>query len=173
MGSSSGSAARDALDTIVEEVRAQTSGVDVIGLPIVGRVLRLSRYLESQREEQLEQFGLTVADFDLLATLRRRAGHGPVNIRELQHSMMLSSGGTTKRLDRLETAGFIERRPDPNDRRGVLVGLSSAGRALIDEAVPALMQFESTYIAEAIPSKRMRDQVEDGLRRLLVNHETH
>lgn len=167
-----GPAGRDALDAIVEEVRAQTPGVEVIGLPITGRVLRLARYLEAQREQQLGSFGLTVADFDMLATLRRRAARGPVNIRELQHSLMLSSGGTTKRLDRLELAGLIERLPDPNDRRGVLIGLSSAGRALIDEVVPAIMRFESTYIAEAVPSVRLREQLEEGLRRMLTTHET-
>jgi DNA-binding MarR family transcriptional regulator len=45
---------------------------------------------------------------------------------------MLSSGGTTKRLDRLESAGLIQRHPDPNDRRGTLIALTGAGFDLIN-----------------------------------------
>jgi DNA-binding MarR family transcriptional regulator len=47
---------------------------------------------------------------------------------------MLSSGGMTNRLDRLEEAGWIRREADPEDRRGVVVGLTRKGRELIDAA---------------------------------------
>ena len=49
---------------------------------------------------------------------------------------MLTSSGTTKRLDRLEAAGYIAREPDPGDRRGVLITLTTQGRRLVDEAAP-------------------------------------
>jgi DNA-binding MarR family transcriptional regulator len=45
---------------------------------------------------------------------------------------MISSGGMTARLDRLERAGLIERRPDPKDRRGKLIALTERGRDVID-----------------------------------------
>ena len=61
------------MDEIVEEVREWLPDVAVDGLPIVGRILRLARYLEAGRERELAAFGLTVGDFDLLATMRRRA----------------------------------------------------------------------------------------------------
>ncbi len=47
---------------------------------------------------------------------------------------MLTTSGTTKRLDRLEAAGYVTREPDPGDRRGVLIALTSHGRSLIDTA---------------------------------------
>ena len=108
----------------------------------------------------------------MLATMRRRAADRPINIRELQRSLMLSSGGTTKRLDRLEAAGLIDRLPDPTDRRGVLIGLSPAGRAVIDEAVPAITSYETTMVAAAIDSATARLAVEDGLRQMLIAQET-
>jgi DNA-binding MarR family transcriptional regulator len=162
----------DAVDEIVDDVCGHFPGLEVTGLPITGRILRLCRFLETRREEQLAQFGLTLADFDMLATLRRRAADQPINIRELQRSLMLSSGGTTKRLDRLETAGLIERLPDPTDRRGVLIGLSTAGRTVIDEAVPAITSYETTMVKAAIDSTAVRAAVEDGLRRMLIAQET-
>lgn len=161
----------DAVDEIVDDVRDHFPDLEVSGLPITGRILRLCRFLETGREAQLASFGLTLGDFDMLATMRRRAADQPINIRELQRSLMLSSGGTTKRLDRLEAAGLIERLPDPTDRRGVLIGLSPAGRAVIDEAVPAITSYETAMVKAAIGEATDRAAVEDGLRRMLIAQE--
>jgi DNA-binding MarR family transcriptional regulator len=146
--------------------------LEVLGLPITGRVLRLAQHLAERREQVLSQFGLTVADFDVLASLRRRAGSDAIKIRDLQRSMMLSSGGMTKRLDRLESLGLLERRPDPADRRGVLIKLSKQGLRVIDRAIPAVTRAESTLVTESIASADARRQVEAGLRQLLLAQET-
>lgn len=159
------------MDEIVEEVRDWLPDIAVDGLPITGRILRLARYLEVGRERQLAPFGLTVGDFDLLATLRRRAADESIKVGELQKSLMLSSGGTTKRLDRLEAAGLVERLPDPNDRRGTLIRLAESGRTLIDEAVPAITRYESDLVARALSTSRGRAAVEDGLRQMLIAQE--
>ena len=160
------------MDEVVEDVRAWLPDLDAAGLPITGRILRLARYLEAGREEELAQFGLTVGDFDMLATLRRRAAGEAMKIRDLQLSLMLSSGGTTKRLDRLETAGLIERLPDPSDRRGTLIRLSPKGLELINEAVPAITRYEAHVVTSAIGSARVRAAVENGLRQMLIAKES-
>lgn len=162
---------KDVLDGIVQDVHDLYPRLEVTGLPIIGRVLRLARYLESRREEQLGQYGLTVPDFDVLATMRRQARDKAINIRELQRSMMLSSGGTTKRLDRLEKAGHIERLPDPNDRRGVLIRLTSNGLALIDDIIPAVTRAENDLVSNAISSDETSASAADVLRRLLLAQE--
>ena len=161
----------DAVDQVVSDLRRWRPDLEVVGLPITGRVLRLAQYISVGRERQLAEFGLTVADFDVLATLRRRAGTDPVNVRELQHAMMLSSGGVTKRLDRLETAHLIERHPDPSDRRGVLIRLSHTGLDLIDRAVVAVTVFENSAVRDAIGAEGERIQLENSLRRMLTAHE--
>ncbi|MEZ5217525.1 MAG: MarR family transcriptional regulator [Ilumatobacteraceae bacterium] len=121
---------------------------------------------------ELARFGLTLGDFDMLATLRRRAVDEPIKIRDLQLSLMLSSGGTTKRLDRLEAAGLIERLPDPNDRRGTLITLSPKGLEMIDEAVPVITRYETAFVTGAIGSERNRAALENGLRQLLIAKES-
>ena len=160
----------DIVEGIVDDVRRLYPGLDVIGLPITGRVLRLSRYIEGLREERLAEFDLTVPDYDVLATMRRKAGDGTINVRDLQESMMLSSGGTTKRLDRLQTRHLIERLPDPNDRRGVLIRLTEEGIELVDAAIPAITRLENELVGSVL-SAQGRNEVANGLHTMLFARE--
>jgi DNA-binding MarR family transcriptional regulator len=162
---------KDLVDGIVDDVLFLYPGSDVTGLPVTGRIMRLARYVEAFREEHLAAFGLSVADFDVLATMRRRAADQPINVRDLQRSMMLSSGGTTKRLDRLEKAELIQRLRDPNDRRGVLIQLTPKGVRLIDEAIPAMRGYENDLVGRALTSQRDRTNVANGLRKMLLAQE--
>ena len=162
----------DAVDRVVEDVRNGYPGLEVSGLPITGRVLRLAQFLASRREAVLSEHGLTVADFDVLASLRRRAGDSAIKVRDLQSWMMLSSGGMTKRLDRLESMGLLERHADPGDRRGILIQLTTRGRGVIDRALPAVTESETQLVASSIGSAETRRRVEDGLRQLLLAQET-
>ena len=165
-------AVTDAVDEIVNDWRVMRPDLDPVGLPITGRVLRLANHLTSRRDRTLAEFGLTVGDFDVLASLRRRASTGVVNVRDLQRSVMLSSGGMTKRLDRLESVGLIVRLPDPADRRGVLIELTGTGVDLIDEALTAVTASEREFVTGALGSHTARRHVEDGLRRLLSAQES-
>lgn len=79
--------------------------------------------------------GLQPGEFDVLATLRRSGEPHMLSPTKLYEAAMISSGGMTNRLDRLERAGLIERRPDPNDRRGKLIALTKAGKRVIDETI--------------------------------------
>jgi DNA-binding MarR family transcriptional regulator len=79
--------------------------------------------------------GLQAGEFDVLATLRRSGAPFTLSPTQLYEAAMISSGGMTDRLDRLERAGLVIRRPDPKDRRGKLIVLTDPGKRLIDEAL--------------------------------------
>ncbi|WP_433615641.1 MarR family winged helix-turn-helix transcriptional regulator [Dactylosporangium sp. CA-139114] len=57
----------------------------------------------------------------------------PTSEKALSASLMLTTGGLTGRLDRIERAGLVTRSPDPADRRGLVI--TGRGREVIDEAV--------------------------------------
>jgi DNA-binding MarR family transcriptional regulator len=78
--------------------------------------------------------------------------------------LMITSSGTTKRLDRLERAGLVERAPDPNDRRGVTIRLTPAGVELIDRVTDAHLANERDLIASL--SEPERSRLADLLRKL-------
>jgi DNA-binding MarR family transcriptional regulator len=102
---------------------------------VIGRISRLSRELELRLETVYAEHGLEPGWFDVLATLRRTGPPYELRPTDFATALMLTSSGATKRLDRLEEAGFITRRPDPSDRRGILIALTPRGRKLVDAAV--------------------------------------
>ncbi|SLN41358.1 putative HTH-type transcriptional regulator/GBAA_1941/BAS1801 [Pseudoruegeria aquimaris] len=60
---------------------------------------------------------------------------------------MVSSGGMTSRLDRLETRGLIERAPNPEDRRGTIVSLTQEGKALAEAVLPELLACQARALS--------------------------
>lgn len=127
----------DKLDRILTQWRQARPDLDPAPMAVFGRLIRLCAHLEREVQRELSAQGLAPGEFDVLATLRRSAREDGLSPNDLLAEMMITSGTMTHRLDRLERAGRIERRPDPADGRGVRVVLTAAGRALVDRAVPA------------------------------------
>lgn len=150
----------DLIDTMNEQWRRVRPDLDPCPLEVVGRVLVLAQFLDKSVNQALAKHDLSLGQFDILATLRRRGEEG-LTPKQLMQSVILSSGGMTNRLDRLERAGLIAREPDPSDRRGVVIRLTPDGIKLIDEAT-------ETRFAEAkasLPPLAKKDMAE--LSRLL------
>jgi DNA-binding MarR family transcriptional regulator len=79
---------------------------------------------------------------------------------------MLTTGGMTGRLDKLERAGLLRRSPDPHDRRGLQVTLTDKGLRLIDEAVTAGLAVQTEALAHL--DEERAGQLADLLRELLM-----
>ena len=132
----------DAVDGILEQWGRERPDLDVSPMGVVGRISRLARRYDRAIAENFIRFDLGPDEFDLLATLRRSGPPYELNPSELLASMMVSSATTTHRLDKLEARRLIERKPDPKDRRAVLVALTAAGKQLVDRALAAHVAME-------------------------------
>jgi len=129
-------AAPDHIDRILAQWRRERPDLDVAPMGLVGRLFRAVQLADAALTDPLAgTYGLQPGWFDLLAALRRAGAPYELRPTQLMGATMLSSGGMTKRLDRLADAGLVRRRPDPADRRGTLVGLTRPGKAIIDKAV--------------------------------------
>lgn len=96
------------------------------------RTLHTSLILKAVMEEQLHaETGLLLADNEALLNLD---AHGELRMSDIAHRLILSRGGTTKVIDRLEAMGYVERHPDPHDRRATVVAITDGGRAANDRA---------------------------------------
>ena len=86
----------------------------------------------------VKSLGITLGEFDVLATLRRNGKRGVLTPKELARVAMISPSGLTNRLTRLENMGHIERQMDPTDRRSSLVRLTAKGAKTADVAIERL-----------------------------------
>src|SRR5215216_5075403 len=101
----------DFIDRMNDQWRFQRPDLDTGPLEVVGRLLIIAQRLERSVSEALAPHGLTLGQFDILATIRRHGPQGKLTPKGLMASVALTSGGMTNRLDRLEEAGLIRREP--------------------------------------------------------------
>jgi DNA-binding MarR family transcriptional regulator len=154
----------DGVDTILEQWQRERPDLDSSPIGVIGRISRLARELEARLEPVYKAHGLEPGWHDVLATLRRTGPPYQLRPTEFADALMLTSSGTTKRLDRLEHAGLITRAPDPADRRGTLITLTPKGLELIDNVTKAHLDNERDLLAALSESEQRR--LADLLRKL-------
>ena len=137
----------DDVDAIVEAWKRERPDLDVQPLEVLSRVTRLARHLDDARTEAFAQHELDGWEFDVLAALRRAGAPYALSPGQLTTATMVTSGTMTNRLDRLERDGLVQRTPDPGDRRGVQVRLTTAGRERVDAALADLLDREHAILA--------------------------
>ncbi len=75
--------------------------------------------------------------YDVLVQLSEAGGK--LRLRDLVNVVVLSQPGLSRKVERMEQAGLVERRPDPSDGRGVIVALTRSGRATLRSAAAVHM----------------------------------
>jgi DNA-binding MarR family transcriptional regulator len=163
-------AARDGEEDHIDRLRAQWSrelpAVDTEGMAIIGRARRITLALRGEIEAVFAQHGLDAGEFDVVATLRRAGPPYRLRPTELHASLMVSSGGMTDRLARLEAAGLVRRVENPDDGRSLLVELTEAGRTISGKVFREDMALENDIVGAL--SRAERRQLGDLLRRLAL-----
>jgi DNA-binding MarR family transcriptional regulator len=160
----------DDVDEIVAAWRRERPDLDVSPLEVLSRVSRLARRLDLARGSAFSEHLLDGWAFDVLSALRRAGEPYELSPGQLVQQTLVTSGTMTNRVDRLERSGFVDRRPDPGDRRGVLVRLTPAGRDVVDSAMADLIEQEKSLLSEL--SATDRAQLAGLLRRMLAPLET-
>ena len=160
---------RDHVDDLIDQWRTERPDLDLAPMAVVGRLGRVAAHLGRAIDAVFAGHGLGVGEFDLLAALRRSGEPFAMRPTDLAHSLMLSPAGTTHRLDRLESAGWITRQPDPASRRSSVVRLTAAGRKLVDGVVAEHVANERELLAALSP--RELTTFDSALRKLLRQFE--
>jgi DNA-binding MarR family transcriptional regulator len=158
--------AEDDVDRIVTQWGRERPELQTEAMAVFGRIYRIARLVGDQQEGVYAGFGINRGDFDVLATLRRAGPPYCLSPKALTTSLMLTSGGMTGRLDRLEKRGLVTRSPDPADRRGLTITLTGEGRALVDQAVSAGLEAQRRVL-ERLPAAH-RETLNRLLRTLLA-----
>ncbi|WP_371659996.1 MarR family winged helix-turn-helix transcriptional regulator [Streptomyces sp. NBC_00280] len=157
---------RDPVDAIIDQWAVVRPDLDTAAMEVFGRIYRLARSMGDRTEKAYARFGIARGEFDVLATLRRAGEPYTLSPRQLSSTLMLTTGGMTGRLDKLERAGLLRRSPDPHDRRGLQVTLTEEGLSRVDEAVGVGVAAQAETLAVLDPEKA--GQLADLLRELLA-----
>lgn len=157
----------DAVDKILAQWRRERPDLDVSAMGVLGRLARLNAHLRRDIDGNFARHGLTAANFDILATLRRAGEPFALSPGDLLATAMITSGTMTARIDQLEKMHLVERVPNPQDGRGVIVRLTPAGRALVDAAVTSHVATQARLVAPLTAEERA---TLDGLLRRFLGH---
>ena len=139
---------KDHVEALREAWARELPDLDTEGMAILGRMRRIVLASRPQIEAVFAAHGLDAGEFDVLATLRRSGGR--LRPTELYQALMISSGGLTARLTRLEREGLVTRKPSDIDARSLLVQLTPKGRRLADQTIRKDMAVERAII-DALP----------------------
>jgi len=127
--------------------RRERPDIDCSGKAVVGRILRLQDVILRAVNGALERHGLRYPAYAVLATLRASGTPFRMSPSRLKETLLLSSGGTSNLVARLERKGWIRRYADPIDGRAVIVELTDAGHALADRAMRDHAEIERQLVA--------------------------
>ena len=159
-------AERDGVDLILEQWRSERPELDPSPIGVIGRISRLARELEQRLELVYRAHDIESWEFDVLAALRRAGAPYELSPGRLLRATLVTSGTMTNRVDRLADRGFVERHPDPDDRRGTLITLTAAGHELIDAVTEAHLDNERELLGALSDDDQHR--LADLLRTLML-----
>lgn len=145
----------DEIDRFQASWAREAPKIDTEPMGLFGRMRRIASRIATPIELMFGRHGIDRGEFDVLATLRRSGSPYCLAPTDLYRSLMISSGGLTHRLVRLEQAGLIVRAPAPTDGRSVLVRLTDAGAVLAEAAFADDMALEQAWLAILTPAERV------------------
>jgi len=157
----------DRADIAVEQWARERPELPALPMAVFGRLADAAeRVTRDHMDPLFARSGLQRGEFDVLATLRRSGAPYRLSPTQLYGALMISSGGMTNRLDRLENAGLVERHPDPGDRRGKLIALTENGKRVVDETIARHVANEERLLAVLTAAEQ--EQLNALLRKLIT-----
>lgn len=145
--------ATDPIEDIVRDWSRERPELDASTIGIFGRLTRVTGQQRAIFNARHEESGLTLASFDVLANLRRSSFPHRKTAGQLADSSMLTTGGVTFRLDRMEAQNLLERVRIPEDRRVVYAQLTPHGKDVVDTAIATHLETQRQMVAGLTPAE--------------------
>jgi DNA-binding MarR family transcriptional regulator len=99
------------------------------------------------------EFGLPLAHFEPMSVIGRLPG---CRVYDIANELGITTGGTSKLVDRIEASGYCRRLPNPADRRSSLLELTEKGQRLLAEAGVAFDEELQRWLGSAVPERTLR-----------------
>jgi DNA-binding MarR family transcriptional regulator len=142
------------VDRLVREWRSLRPELDFVPMALFARSNRFVALGMRKLEAALADHGVSVGEFDVLSALRRAGEPFSLKPSDLADRLMVTRGGITARVDRLETGGLVARKRDPNDRRSEPIVLTATGRRMVDRTLVSVLEVETELFGELTTADR-------------------
>jgi DNA-binding MarR family transcriptional regulator len=142
----------DVVDRIRSEWQQAYPDLDTAPVEVLGRVQRIASISNQRLDLHLQRHGITRSEFAVLSALAR-AGR-PLRASEVVSTTMLSGASITKIADSLLRRELLLRQKSERDGRVVLLALTDAGRAVVDDEMPRRIADDEAIIAGLDPAER-------------------
>jgi len=160
---------QDSVDKFMDSRASELPDIDLDVEAAVHRIQRIVKSVRRSMEETLKEYGLSHGEWGILGNIRLAGPPYRSSPGQLSKDEWLSSGAMTNRLDKLEEAGLVQRLPDPDDRRALLVELTEKGHKVWLESVGVQASKEAA-IAAALDRKELKE-LNGLLRKVLLEFE--
>ena len=130
-------------------------------LPALRNLVSAYQAFERYSAPDLKAMGLTMTQFDVIATLGNQP---PMTCKELGEKTLVTKGTLTGVLERLEAKGILERKLNPEDARSQMIGLTKTGQDLFEKVFPSHIQHSEKAFVKLSP-KQLKD-IQDSLQSL-------
>jgi DNA-binding MarR family transcriptional regulator len=144
----------DHVDAILDQWAQERPDLDASPMGLIGRIHRLGDVLDAELRRVFAERGLGNGDFDVLASLRRSGAPYELTAGELSSTTMVTSSAVTKRVDRLERAGLVDRSVCADDARARRIRLTERGFELMEELIEQHVANEQRLVAGLTPQEQ-------------------
>ncbi len=158
---------RDRVDMTLKRWAHERDDLDTSAKAIVGRVIRFQAVILEHISKTFKKFKINPGEYAVLCNLRTHGHPYQMTPKQIIQSMLLTSGGMSNLLARMEKKQLITRISDTDDRRRVFVVLTQKGKEIIDGAMAAHVKTELELVN--ILEHHERTQLEALLKRLLTH----
>jgi DNA-binding MarR family transcriptional regulator len=143
------------IDETIQTWAEQRPDLDFASMSLSLKLTSVVRAVSYEIARQLEETGINLGEFDVLATLRRHGRGAKLTPKEIASATFVTPSGLTSRLARLEKMGLITREADPSDGRGALIKITATGKRLADQGIEIVVAIEDRFINE-LPTQMIK-----------------
>ena len=153
------------IDETIQTWSEQRPDLNFASMSLSLKLNSIVRAVSDEIERRIDDLGINLGEFDVLATLRRHGRGAKLTPKEIAAATFVTPSGLTSRLARLEKMDLISRHADPSDGRGALIKITPAGKRLADRGIEIVVATEDRYMNEL--SEHMKKGLDQSMTRLI------
>jgi len=153
------------IDETIRTWSDERPDLDFASMELSLKLNSIVRAVSDEIGRRIDDLGINLGEFDVLATLRRHGRGAKLTPKEIAAATFVTPSGLTSRLARLEKMGLIIRHADPSDGRGALIKITAAGKRLADQGIEIVVAIEDRFINE-LPTQ-MKKGLDQSMTRMI------